>query len=131
MQLFFSEKQVALHLGCRPSGSTAAARTSYEHNDKANFLFSKQPDRLGPSQPPVRRVRGRAVLQHIRLDLLPTSRMSAAMPPLPPYAAMVLLQQYWGLGKMQSSVNHSAVGYASHRKCCDTNTRKQPLCDTE
>jgi len=48
MQLFFSEKQVALHLGYRPSESAAATRTlGYEHNDKGILLFSKQPDRLG------------------------------------------------------------------------------------
>ena len=83
MQHFFSEKHVALHLGYRPSESTAATRTlSYEHNDKDIFLFTKQPDRLG-AQPGYRWYSGRAVLQHIRLDLLPTSRMSKAMPPLP------------------------------------------------
>lgn len=48
MQLFFSEKEVALHLGYRPYESTAATATlSYEHDDKGIFLFSKQPDRLG------------------------------------------------------------------------------------
>jgi hypothetical protein len=54
MQLFFSEKHVALHLGYRPSESTAAARTpSYEHNDKGIFIFTKQPDRFG-AQPEYR-----------------------------------------------------------------------------
>jgi hypothetical protein len=88
MQLFFSEKQVALRLAHRPSESTAATGTlSYEHNDKGNFLFSKQQDRLGAQPASCSKGTGGTAAHSSRFAADVKNDCSYAA--TPPYAVMV------------------------------------------
>jgi hypothetical protein len=112
---------------------TATRTLRYGHNDKGILLFSKQSDRLGAQRASCSEgTGGTEDVSYCSTFASICCRRQEGLQnaSTPPYAVMARPQQYWRLGKMQSSINQSAVGCANHRKCCDTNTRKQPLCES-